>query len=590
VTPEVRAILERHTADEQLWSDLPILILTQAGEVSDVEETALVSLGNVTLFQRPLRPATVVSAVRSALRGRERQYAQRERLQAQALLAAIVESSDDAIISKRLDGQIVSWNQGAERLFGYTADEAVGQPIALIIPPDRLDEEAVIISRLRKGERIEHYETVRVTKDGRLVEISLTISPIRDPGNTIVGASKVARDITQRRVVEQALRDADRRKDEFLATLAHELRNPLAPIRNSLHILRVTAISDPAVERVRDIMERQVNHMVRLVDDLLEISRITRGKIELRKERVELAAVIGSAVETSKPLMDAAGQELIIEIPPEPLTLDGDPVRLAQVFANLLNNASKYSDSGAKIWLTARREGKTAVVSVRDAGIGIAGDMLPRVFEMFTQGQDSLPRAQGGLGIGLTLVRSLVQLHGGTVDALSAGAGKGSEFVVRLDVAPAASRGVRRASEGRAMGLPLRVLIVDDNRDSADSLAMMLSLEGADVRVAYDGRSALDGLAEFKPAVAILDLAMADMDGYELARRIHAQPAFRDIALIALSGWGEEAQRHESQQAGFAYHLIKPPDSDALRAVIASLGARAHPTPPQGRDSSESSC
>jgi signal transduction histidine kinase/ActR/RegA family two-component response regulator len=460
----------------------------------------------------------------------------------------------------------------------------------LIIPPDRLDEEAVIISRLRKGERIEHYETVRVTKDGRLVEISLTISPIRDPGNTIVGASKVARDITQRRVVEQALRDADRRKDEFLATLAHELRNPLAPIRNSLHILRVTAISDPAVERVRDIMERQVNHMVRLVDDLLEISRITRGKIELRKERVELAAVIGSAVETSKPLMDAAGQELIIEIPPEPLTLDGDPVRLAQVFANLLNNASKYSDSGAKIWLTARREGKTAVVSVRDAGIGIAGDMLPRVFEMFTQGQDSLPRAQGGLGIGLTLVRSLVQLHGGTVDALSAGAGKGSEFVVRLDVAPAASRGVRRASEGRAMGLPLRVLIVDDNRDSADSLAMMLSLEGADVRVAYDGRSALDGLAEFKPAVAILDLAMADMDGYELARRIHAQPAFRDIALIALSGWGEEAQRHESQQAGFAYHLIKPPDSDALRAVIASLGARAHPTPPQGRDSSESSC
>lgn len=580
LNPDVRAVLEARTADEQVWSDLPILILTQAS-VSDADETALLGLGNVTLFQRPIRPATVVSAVRSALRGRERQYAQRERLQAQALLAAIVASSDDAIISKRLDGHIVSWNQAAERLFGHTAEEAVGKHVSLIIPEDRLDEETMIINRLRKGERIEHYETVRKTKDGRLVEISLTISPIRDAANNIVGASKVARDITQRRVVEQQLRDADRRKDEFLATLAHELRNPLAPIRNSLHILRVTAISDPAVERVRDIMERQVNHMVRLVDDLLEISRITRGKIELRRERVELAAIIGSAVETSKPLMDTAGQELIIAIPPEPLTLDGDPVRLAQVFSNLLNNASKYSDSGEKIWLTARREGKTAVVSVRDNGIGIPADMLPRVFDMFTQGQDSLPRAQGGLGIGLTLVRSLVQLHGGTVDALSAGEGKGSEFVVRLDMAPSPARGVRRTSEGRAMGLPLRVLVVDDNRDSADSLAMMLSLEGADVRVAYDGQSALDGLADFHPAVAILDLAMADMDGFELARRIRAQPALRDISLIALSGWGQDARKHESQQAGFAYHLIKPPDSDALRAVIASLGAHTHPASPQ---------
>ena len=577
---ELLPVLTDYVSQQPWWSDVPILVFTHASTSSDEEERLLMQLGNVTLFQRPLRPATVVSAVRSSLRARERQYLQRSRFQAQALLAAIVESSDDAIISKRLDGQIVSWNQGAERLFGYTAEEAVGKPITLIIPPDRMDEEALIISRLRKGERIEHYETVRLTKDGRPVEISLTISPIRDGANTIVGASKVARDITQRRVIEQALRDADRRKDEFLATLAHELRNPLAPIRNSLHILRVTAISDPAVDRVRDIMERQVAHMVRLVDDLLEISRITRGKIELRKERVELAAVIGSAVETSKPLMDAAGQELIISFPPEPLTLDADPVRLAQVFSNLLNNASKYSDSGSKIWLTARREGKSAVVSVRDAGIGIPPDMLPRIFEMFAQGQDSLPRAQGGLGIGLTLVRSLVQLHGGTVDALSAGSGKGSEFIVRLDLAPAATRGTRRVGAGHASALPLRVLVVDDNRDAADSLAMMLSLEGADVRVAYDGESALDGMADFHPAVAIVDLALADMDGYEVARRVRAQPAFSDVALIALSGWGEEAQKRESQHAGFAYHLIKPPDSDALRALIASLGNRPQPATP----------
>ena len=575
VTGAVLAALKAHLSAQQWWSDLPVLILTQATVESDAEERELSGLGNVTLIQRPVRPATVVSAVRSALRARERQYGQRVRFQAQALLAAIVESSDDAIISKRLDGHIVSWNQGAERLFGYTADEAVGQAISLIIPPDRLEEEAMIIERLRRGERIEHYETVRVTKDGRRVEISLTISPIRDAGNNIVGASKVARDVSQRRAVETALRDADRRKDEFLATLAHELRNPLAPIRNSLHILRVTAISDPAVERVRDIMERQVNHMVRLVDDLLEISRITRGKIELRRERVELAAVIGSAVETSKPLMDAAGQELIISIPPEPLTLDADPVRLAQVFANLLNNASKYSDSGAQIQLTVRREGKQAVVSVRDAGMGIDAEMLPRIFDMFAQAQDSLPRAQGGLGIGLTLVRSLVQLHGGTVDALSAGPGKGSEFVVRLDLAAPRIRDVRRTMEARAASVPLRVLVVDDSRDGADSLAMLLSLEGADVRVAYDGQSAFDGLAAFHPAAAILDLAMTDMDGYELARRIRAQPAYSDITLIALSGWGQDAQKRESQLAGFAYHLIKPPDADALRAVLATIAKRA---------------
>ena len=576
VTGAVLAVLKTHLAEQQWWSDLPVLILSQATALeSDEQEQELLGLGNVTLIQRPTRPATVVSAVRSALRARERQYGQRMRFQAQALLAAIVESSDDAIISKRLDGHIVSWNQGAQRLFGYTADEAVGQPISLIIPPDRLHEEAMIIERLRRGERIEHYETVRVTKDGRPVDISLTISPIRDERNNIVGASKVARDNSQRRAVEQALRDADRRKDEFLATLAHELRNPLAPIRNSLHILRVTAISDPAVERVRDIMERQVNHMVRLVDDLLEISRITRGKIELRRERVEVAAVIGSAVETSKPLMDAAGQELIVSIPPEPLTLDADPVRLAQVFANLLNNASKYSDSGAQIWLTVRREGKQAVISVRDAGMGIDAEMLPRIFDMFAQGQDSLPRAQGGLGIGLTLVRSLVQLHSGTVDALSAGTGKGSEFVVRLDLATPRIRDVRRTAEGRATALPLRVLVVDDSRDAADSLAMMLSLEGADVRVAYDGQSALNGLAAFHPAAAILDLAMTEMDGHDLARRIRAQPAYSDITLIALSGWGHDAQLRDSQQAGFAYHLIKPPDADALRAVLQSIAKRA---------------
>src|SRR5688572_14757068 len=283
------------------WSDLPVLVLARPGADSAAVALAMDLLGNVTVLERPMRVAALVSAVRTSLRSRQRQYqtrdylAERERhMQAQALLGAIVATSDDAIVSKNLDGIILTWNAGAERLFGYSADEAVGKPITLVIPPERQDEERQLLQRLRRGERIDHFETVRVTKDGRLIDISLTVSPLRDTEGRVVGASKVARDITERRQAEAALRDIDRRKDEFLAILAHELRNPLAPIRNSLHILRLTSQHDPVGERVGDMMERQVNHMVRLVDDLLEVSRITRGKIELRKEPVEVAAVVRS--------------------------------------------------------------------------------------------------------------------------------------------------------------------------------------------------------------------------------------------------------------------------------------------------------
>ena len=430
---EARRVLSDLLASQPSWSDLPILVLTRQGTATSLDaDEAAKHFGNVTLLERPVPVATVVSTLRAALRARERQYEVRGRMQIQSLLAAIVESSDDAIISKTLEGIIVSWNAGAEALFGYTAEEAVGQSITLLIPPERLDEERDILARLRRGERIAHYETVRVTKSGKPLQISLTTSPVRDAANRVVGASKVARDITHRREAEQALRDADRRKDEFLATLSHELRNPLAPIRNSLHILRMAGSLDPAVVQARAILERQVGHLVRLVDDLLEISRITRGKTELRRERIELAAVIGSAVETSRPLIDTAGHDLVLSIPTKDLSVDADPVRLSQVFANLLNNAAKYSEPGGTIWLSARREDAQVVVSVRDAGIGIAHDMLPRVFEMFAQEAGAMSRAQGGLGIGLTLVQNLVQMHGGSVEAHSAGRGKGSEFIVRL--------------------------------------------------------------------------------------------------------------------------------------------------------------
>jgi len=570
--------LKEWLARQPPWSDLPLLVLARPWADSAAVSMAMEVLGNVTVLERPMRVAALVSAVRSSLRSRQRQYQTRDHLverersvQAQAVLASIVASSDDAIISKTLDGMILTWNAGAERIFGYSAEEAIGKPITLLIPPERHDEERELLKRLCRGERIDHFETVRVTKDGRLIDVSLTVSPVRDSAGRIVGASKVARDITERRQAEMALRDVDRRKDEFLAILAHELRNPLAPIRNSLHILRLTSQNDPVGERVGDMMDRQVNHMVRLVDDLLEVSRITSGKIALRKERVDLAAILQNSMETSRPLIEAVDHQLTLAFPPEPLIVDGDPVRLAQVFANLLNNSAKYTDAGGEIGITARREGGWAVISVRDTGAGIPREMLPSVFELFTQIDRHADRAQGGLGIGLTLVKSLVEMHGGTVQANSAGLGQGSEFVVRLplvsDKRPAELSGTPEIST--SLLKPRRVLVVDDNRDAAESMGILLKLLGADVHVAYSGAEALEALPAYRPDVVILDIGMPGMDGYEVARRIRRQPEFQKVTLIALTGWGQDKDRRQSQTAGFDYHLIKPADVDALQALLA---------------------
>jgi PAS domain S-box-containing protein len=402
--------------------------------------------------------------------------------------------------------------------------------------------------------------------------------PIRDGEGRVVRWYGTSTEIDDRKRIEEELRESDRRKDEFLATLAHELRNPLAPIRNSLNILRMTGAANPTTERLHEMMERQVNHLVRLVDDLLEISRISRGKIDLRKEQVELAAVIRSAVETSRPLLEAAHHQLAISLPSEPLALDADPVRLAQVFANLLNNAAKYTDEGGQIWLTAKvakgsqESPDGVVVSVRDTGVGIPADMLPRVFELFTQVDRSAGRAQGGLGIGLTLVRSLVQLHGGRVEARSEGLGQGSEFVVHLPLAKGSpADGARLADQPPALLSPRRVLVVDDNRDAADSLGMLLKFVGADVQVVYDGAAALKTLDVYQPAVVLLDIGMPGMDGYEVARRIRQHPRGRDVLLIALTGWGQEEDRRRTHTAGFDHHLVKPADVNALQTLLASL-------------------
>jgi signal transduction histidine kinase/ActR/RegA family two-component response regulator len=367
---------------------------------------------------------------------------------------------------------------------------------------------------------------------------------------------------------ERALKAADRHKDEFLATLAHELRNPLAPLRNGLQIMRLAGSNWEAVEQARAMMERQLGQMTRLIDDLLDLSRISRGKIELRRERVELAVAVRQAAETSSPVIKQAGHALTIDLPPEPIHVDADVTRLAQVFANLLNNSAKFTALGGNIQLTVARHGDEAVVSVRDNGVGIPAEMLPRVFDMFTQVDRSLERSQGGLGIGLSLVKGLIEMHGGRVEAASPGPGMGSEFVVRLPVVapPVGKRSIGGDEAIQTAGR--RVLVVDDNQDAAASLAMLLTTMGNETRTAHDGLAALEVCAAFRPDVVLLDIGMPKLNGYDTARRIRQKPWGQDVTLVALTGWGQDEARRRSSEAGFDHHAVKPVEPAALAKLL----------------------
>jgi PAS domain S-box-containing protein len=377
------------------------------------------------------------------------------------------------------------------------------------------------------------------------------------------------------RLIEE-LRDSDRRKDEFLALLAHELRNPLAPLRNSLNLLQLMGYENANTERICETMERQVNHLVRLVDDLLEVSRITRGKIDLRREAVELATVVRNAVETSRPLIDAGGVQLAISLPQEPILLYGDPIRLAQIFANLLNNAAKYNKPGGQIWFTAHKENDSARISVRDSGIGISPEVLPKVFDMFMQGDRSANRSHGGLGIGLTLVRSLVELNEGSVTAKSDGQGCGTEFVISLPLADMdRSCTVDRQSSPADQGSPVRrILVVDDNVDAANSLGTLLQHLGGEVEIAHDGPAALTAIDKFRPNFVLLDIGMPEMDGFEVAKRVRECRDFDNITLIALTGWGQENDRRRTREAGFDHHLVKPADLNAIQSLLLSYDSQ----------------
>jgi signal transduction histidine kinase/CheY-like chemotaxis protein len=400
--------------------------------------------------------------------------------------------------------------------------------------------------------------------------------------HTILEADRLAemtrlRDLLQQRT--QELIDADHRKDEFLALLAHELRNPLAPLSNAVQLMRQVGDDDPKQPWARDVVERQVQHLTRLVDDLLDVSRITRGKILLHKKPVDLSTVVNHAVEASRPIIEAHRHRLTVTLPPERVWVEADLIRLAQVMTNVLNNAAKYTEDGGQIGLTVEQEGEEVLLRVHDTGMGIAAEILPRIFEMFTQADQAPARSHGGLGIGLALVRSLVELHGGNVQAFSSGLGLGSEFVVRLPVVPEPRCRVEERGEEFDLGRPSpcrRVLVVDDNVDAARSLAMVLELSGHEVHLAHDGLVALTTAQDFQPQIVFLDIGLPGMDGYEVARRLRKNPLLDELLLVALSGYASEEDRVRSQNAGIDYHLVKPADPCALQMLLAAPESLRH--------------
>jgi PAS domain S-box-containing protein len=468
----------------------------------------------------------------------------------------------------------------------FTAESLIGKSETDFLAPHEAEPLAEFKRRVLETERGETRE-MPMTLGGRKQIFLISLEPRRDASGAVTGLTEVAYDITDRKRLEERLRrsvdqleEADRQKDEFLATLAHELRNPLAPIRNAVRILRSQGDVDSATRWCQDVIDRQVAHMARLLDDLLDVSRITRRQLELRRERVELSVLVESAVETSKPLIDAGRHALTVRLPAEPVWLHADTVRVAQVFANLLNNAAKYTDPGGRIELVAERRGREVVVAIHDTGIGIASDMLPRLFQIFSQAPSAVGRAQGGLGIGLSLVRGLVDLHGGTIEARSEGEHRGSTFIVRLPALT--SEAPPESSSEESVPVPavegeIRVLVADDFHDHAESLARLIELSGYSVRTAFDGEDAIRSLQEFRPATVVLDLGMPNQDGYQVARWIRRQPWGAGAVLVALTGWGQEADRRRTREAGFDHHLVKPVDAEEILQILREGAAHGRP-------------
>ena len=432
------------------------------------------------------------------------------------------------------------------------------------IPSDELPMQYAIAHRTAVSNEIEI-----VRADGSVLYVQNDVEPLYDTHGHIYGCVSVCVDLTDRKLAEAGLRTADRRKDEFLATLSHELRNPLAPIRSAIEVIRLARGDEELIERARATMERQLLHLVRITDDLLDVARITQNKVQLRRERIDLRAVVQSAIEATRPMIDAQGHTLTVHSPDSPIWADVDFTRIAQALSNLLSNAAKYTEPGGQITVTAGVDTAGATITVADTGIGIPPTLLPRIFDMFTQLQAHRDRTFGGLGIGLTLSRRLVQLHGGTIDAASEGPGRGSQFTIRLPLEMTA-----HAAESRADGIEAprqvgcRVLLAEDSADAAEMMSLMLSVKGHDVRVAADGEQAVAIAGQFQPQIAFVDIGMPRMDGFEVARRLRDLLG-RRVLLVALTGWGQDEDRRRSRDAGFDHHLTKPPEPEVLDRLIA---------------------
>lgn len=498
--------------------------------------------------------------------------------------ARLLDLTTDAIIVRGMGGEILYWNHGAEELYGWSREEALGKISHILLqtefptPSEQMLE--VLYRTGRWTGELEH-----TTRDGRRVTVLVRKTLDRDSEGNPAAVLETLTDITARRALEDSLAAraedlvrADRGKDEFLAMLGHELRNPLAPLLNSAEILRNTKASTEAHEEALCILARQIRNMSRMIDDLLDISRITEGKVELRKQVVTLDAIFSAAASLARPRIEARGQELSIRLPAEPIFLDADPTRLDQIFGNLLTNASKYSDSGCHISLSAEhaaaahgKQPTEVIVRVRDDGIGIAPELLPRIFDLFVQSPRPLDRAYGGLGIGLTLVQRLVKMHGGSVEAHSEGVGHGSEFIVRLPILPGQAVAPPQPSiPPPPQETPRRILIVDDNEDSARSMSTLQRLRGHETRIAFSGAGALVAAAEFAPEVVLLDIGLPGMDGYEVARRLREMPALAGAFLVAVTGYDSAEDRSQARTAGFDEYMVKPVDANVLRTWLRS--------------------
>jgi len=473
-------------------------------------------------------------------------------------------------ISSLVTGRLIEVNETFVEITGFSRAEAIGKTTAELgvwaQPGDREEELAAV----EEAGQLRNREYTFRLRNGTEITGLLSAETIDIGGEPC--ALTVIQDITERKKFERALRDADRRKDEFLATLAHELRNPLAPIRNGIEVLKLASGDSGNSTAVLSMMDRQLGQMVRLIDDLLDVSRISRGRIELRTEPVELSSAVRSALETSRPVIEDAGHQLFLRVPEESILVEADLTRLSQVLANLLNNAAKYTPRGGIVRLLVEAEPTEVIVRIQDTGIGIPAPMLAQVFDMFTQVDGSLERSQSGLGIGLTIVQRLVEMHGGRVEAHSAGLGKGSEFVVRLPRLAVSGAQSKPATPAQPNGPLRRVLVVDDNRDSAESMAMVLAMLGHETRAVHDGRQALEVAETFQPDVILLDIGMPGMNGYDTCRRIRAQPWASRMMLVAMTGWGHEDDRKRSQEAGFDHHLTKPVELESLKQLL----GRAH--------------